>query len=162
MAFQSQFVLTRAYLEESFDESQPFSPQQQPRWLLLLAMPILGLAALNFTDLPALAPSILIGLGVLEGCSFYFRRSWWLTRQMFSRSANCEISLRIDEHGVTSNSPFNELTLLWSELKPIINTPKGIILVHQSGAQNYLSKTVLSDDALDFIHAQLNTPASAN
>jgi hypothetical protein len=39
-----------------------------------------------------------------DACSVYFRKPWWLARQMISEAANTELTLTVDENGVSSKS----------------------------------------------------------
>ncbi len=156
MNFTSTFTLTREHLEECYDQSLPYSKSRTPRYGFAGILICGGIGLYVFVENEGFPASILVGLGLLELISFYYRRPWWLTRQMWSRSANSEVVLTIDETGVLTKNPYTESTLLWSGIAEVIDTPKGILLVTESGGQSYLSKSVLSGDALVFIQEKVS------
>ena len=155
MNYSTSFILDRAHLTECYDQSLPHSPKKRLRFEFIVATLGAGIALLAYSDVAGFFPSLLIGLGVLELLSFYFRRPWWLARQLLSRSANCKVLLSVDEKGVNSHTPLGETVIAWSDIKTIIDTPKGIILEHQQGGQSYLSKLVLNDEVLAYMHGQI-------
>tara|TARA_B100000809_G_scaffold68421_1_gene65570 strand:- start:811 stop:1278 length:468 start_codon:yes stop_codon:yes gene_type:complete len=155
MNYSTSFILDRAHLTECYDQSLPHSPKKRLRVEFIVATLGAGIALLAYSDVAGFFPSLLIGLGVIELLSFYFRRPWWLARQLLSRSANCEVLLSVNDKGVNSHTPLGDTQLLWREIKKLIDTPKGIILETQQGGQSYLSKSVLNNDVLAYIQGQL-------
>jgi|TARA_B110000116_G_scaffold270738_1_gene289625 hypothetical protein len=155
MNYSTTFILDRARLTECYDQSLPHSPKKRLRFEFIVAMLGAGIALLAYSDVAGFFPSLLIGLGVLELLGFYFRRPWWLARQLLSRSANCEVLLSINDKGVNSHTPLGDTQLPWCEIKKIIDTPKGIILETQQRGQSYLSKAELNNDVLAYIQGQL-------
>ena len=86
--YTTQFILSREYLAECFDQS--LSDNDKPllkRWFPVLLL-VAGLALLVFTTQPKVVGSLLIALAILELVHVRFKRAWWLTRQMWGRSAN--------------------------------------------------------------------------
>ncbi|WP_434339619.1 YcxB family protein [Motilimonas cestriensis] len=151
MPLTTSFTLSKQYLEECFDESLPFSKHAKPRYVFIVSLLLSGLCLLIFTNQHTVAGSILLGLGVLETISFIYRRAWWLTRQMWSRSANGEVTIVLDEQGFSSKNPYTETTLLWQDIKKHIDTERGVILVANNGGQSYISKSVLTDEMIALI-----------
>lgn len=147
----TSFTLSKQYLEECYDESLPFSKHAKPRYVFIAILFIAGLSLLILTDQHTVAGSVLLGLGILEVVSFVYRRAWWLTRQMWSRSANSEVVISMDEQGFSSKNPYTQTMLPWQDIKRHTETEKGIILFAQNGGQSYISKSVLTDDMLAMI-----------
>ena len=92
----------------------------------------------------------IIALGGLEAFSVRFRKSWWLGRQMMSKAASTELTLTIDENGVSSKSYSVESVILWADITKITATTQGWLLHHGTG-KSYLSNRCLSDEAKHFI-----------
>ncbi len=155
MAISFEFKLTREHLAECFDESLPFSRHQKPKYGFAGSFIGIGMGLILFTEIGGVAPYIMVGLGILEFVSFYYRRPWWLTRQMWSRASNSQVTITLNEDGVHSKNPYTESTLLWEHVGKIIETDKGIILQTEKGAQSYLSRATMPEGALDYIKEQL-------
>lgn len=151
MLLTTSFTLSKQYLEECFDESLPFSKHAKPRYAFIAVLLLAGLALLIFTEQHQIAGSILLGLGILEMISSYYRRAWWLTRQMWSRSANSEVTITLDDKGFNSKNPYTETTLRWQDIRKHTETTRGIILFSQNGGQSYISKSVLSAEMITLI-----------
>ena len=141
--FSTQFTLNRDYLAECFDQSLPHGKNASPNYLFPAFLLAAGSGLLYFTDQPLFLGWIPISLGVLELVHIRYRRAWWLARQMWGASANSEVTLTIDDEGIQTQSPFAHTTLLWPDIEQMIETDLGYILVDKTGAQQYLSKSLL-------------------
>ncbi len=146
--FETQFVLTKDYLAESFDESLPHSKTSSPNFLFPAALFIVGFGLLVFSDQPGIAGWSFVALCVLELLHIKFRRGWWLFRQTWGKNNELEINLTIDEKSIRTHSPAAESEVLWSDLDQVIETDRGVILVTQTGHQQYLSKSLLPEEWL--------------
>lgn len=146
--FDTQFILSRDYLAECFDQTLPYGKNAKPNYLfpgfLLASAAVLHL----FTEESLVAAAILISLAVLELIHSRYRRAWWITRQMWGRSAGREVKLTIDEDGIQTQNPFTETRLLWAEVDRVIETELGLILVAKSGERQYLSKSLFPADLI--------------
>ncbi|MEP5570085.1 MAG: YcxB family protein [Halioglobus sp.] len=151
--FNTQFMLSREYLAECFDQSLPHGKNAKPSYLFPVILFVAGSGLLVFSQQPKVAGFILIALGALELIHIRFRRAWWLARQMWGRSANSEVKLTIDSDGIQTRNPYTQSSLLWSDVERVVETDLGIILVTKSGGQQYLSKSVLSAEILGDIVA---------
>lgn len=156
MTIEYQFTLSKTYLEECFDESLPHSPHQSPKYAFAGSFIGIGMGLIIFTDMGGVAPYIMVGLGVLEFISFYYRRPWWLARQMWSRASNSTVTITLNEDGINSKNPYTESLLEWDQIKEIIHTPKGLIFVTYKGQRTYLSKEYMPEDAYPFILDKLS------
>ena len=146
--FSTQFVLSREYLAECFDQSLPYGKNARPSYLFPVILLVAGIGLLLFTDQPKVAGFVLVALGCLELIHIRFRRAWWLARQMWGKSANSEVKLTIDSDGIQTRNPYTQSSLLWTEIERVVETELGIILVTKIGGQQYLSKSALSAELL--------------
>ena len=152
----TQFILSRDYLAECFDQSLPYGKNSKPNYLFPALLFFAGAGLLFFTEQPKVVGCILIALAALELLHIRFRRAWWLTRQMWGRSADSEVKLTIDVDGIQTQNPFTQTSLLWADVERVIETDLGLILVTRSGAQQYLSKSLFSADLISEIAARNN------
>ena len=154
-SFKTQFILSREYLGECFDQTLPHGKNAKPNFLLPAFMLFAGVTLLLFTEQPKVAGGMLIALALLEIIHYRFQKSWWLTRQMLAKSANSQVTLSINSKGVQTQNPFTKTDLIWPDIKDLIETDLGIILVTNSGDQHYLSKSILSIDIIKEINASI-------
>ncbi|MGY5450939.1 YcxB family protein [Agarivorans sp. MS3-6] len=152
-AYNTQFTLSRAYLAECFDQSLPYGKNAKPNYLFPAVLFVGGVGLVFFTEQPKVLGNLLIAMSVLELVHIRFRRAWWLTRQMWGRSADSEVKLSIDAEGVKTQNPYTQTTLLWADVERVIDTELGLILVAKSGAQQYLSKSLFSPELISEILA---------
>ena len=141
--FSTQFILSREYLAECFDQSFPHGKNANSSYLFPAILLVAGTGLLLFIEQPKIAGFVLIALGFLELIHIRFRRAWWLARQMWGRSANSEVTLTIDSDGIQTQNPYTQTSLLWSDIERVVETELGIILLAKSGGEQYLSKSVL-------------------
>ena len=151
--FSTQFILSRDYLAECFDQSLPHGKNASPSYLFPAMLFFAGAGLLLLIEQPKAPGVVLIALAALELIHIRFRRAWWLARQMWGRSANSEVRLTIDSDGIQTRNPYTQTSLLWSDIERVVETELGIILVAKSGGQQYLSKSVLSAELLGEISA---------
>ncbi|WP_405602168.1 MULTISPECIES: YcxB family protein [unclassified Pseudoalteromonas] len=149
MAFTTTYTLDKPYFYECFDESLPYSKRAKPKYFLLVLLVALGLFGIYGLNDHYLG-SFLIMLGVLECVAFYYRRPWWVTRQMLSRASGSEVTLTFDDDGIKSANHYKNYQLAWQDINTVIDTQQGILLQNKSGMQ-YISKQILSSEILDFI-----------
>ena len=152
--FKTQFTLSRDYLAECFDQSLPHGKSAKPNYLFPALLLAAGTGSLMFTEQPKVLGYLLVALGILELLHIRFRRAWWLARQMLGKSANAEVTLTIDDDGITTNSTHAQSTLLWTGIERMIETELGLILVTKSGGQQYLSKSLFPAELVSEIVAR--------
>lgn len=140
--FATQFTLSRDYLAECFDQSLPHGKNARPNYLFPALLFAAGTGLLFFTEQPGIAGWMLIALAVLELVHIRFRRAWWLTRQMWGKSAGTEVRLTLDAQGIHTQNHDTQSSVLWTEIEQVIETDLGLILVAKSGGQQYLSKSL--------------------
>lgn len=152
--FSTQFTLSRDYLAECFDQSLPYGKNAKPNYLFPALICGAGMGLLVFTGQPAFVGWMLIALAVLELIHIRYRRAWWLTRQMWGRGDGSEVKLTLNEDGIQTQNGHTQSALLWADIARIIETDLGLILVADSGGQQYLSKSLFSAELISEIVAK--------
>lgn len=71
-------------------------------------------------------------------------------RQMMSKAANNEVTLTLDEQGISNDSFYVNGTILWQDIVSINETSKGF-LIKQARGVSYLSKRSLDETAKEFV-----------
>nr|WP_010131180.1 YcxB family protein [Microbulbifer agarilyticus] len=149
--FKTQFTLSRDYLAECYDQSSLYGKSIKPNYLFPVLMLAAGTGTLLFTEQPKILGAMLVAFAILELLHIRFRRAWWLTRQMWGKSANSKVTLTIDDEQITTQSDHAHTTLLWSEIEQVVDTELGLILVTNSKGLHYLSKSLFPDGLVDKI-----------
>jgi hypothetical protein len=144
--FTTQFTLSRGYLAECFDQSLPHRKVSAIHTWFPVILLITGLVLLNLTDQPRYFGWMFLALAALELIHSRYRRAWWLARQTWGRNANAQVTLTINDEGVETLNHDTKTRLSWQEIDHIIETPLGLILVNVNGGQQYLSKSLFSEE----------------
>jgi len=150
MVFTTTYKLDKPYFYECFDQSLPYSKRAQPKYFLLALLVVLGLFGIYGLGEHYLGTFLLM-LALLECIAFYYRRPWWVTRQMLSRASGSEVTLTFDEDGIKSTNHYKNYQLAWHDINEVITTDCGLLLKSKSGMQ-YISKAILDEETIDFIH----------
>jgi hypothetical protein len=154
--FSSQFTLNKDYLAESYDQSLPHGKNARPNFWLPAAMFAFGVALLQFTA-EQYPGWMLIALAALELLHIRYRRAWWLMRQTWGKGDGVDVRLTIDESGIQTESTLAKTAFAWSEIQRVIETDLGLILVTESGGQQYLSKSILADEIVAHVVQKIKT-----
>ncbi|KTF16090.1 YcxB family protein [Pseudoalteromonas sp. H105] len=149
MQFNTSYTLDKPYFYECFDESLQYSTQAKPKYGLLILLISLGLISIYALEQHYLG-NFMIVAAIVECIAFYYRRPWWVTRQMLSRASGSKATLTIDEDGFSSENPHKSYQITWQQIDDIIFTPRGILLKSKKGMQ-YISNSVLNEEAINFI-----------
>ncbi|WP_440053725.1 YcxB family protein [Pseudoalteromonas sp. T1lg65] len=150
--FQSQYILDKPYFIECYEESEQNGLGGKPKITLIAMLVLLGLVAIYLLQQSYLG-NFLILLAVLECVAFYYRKPWWVARQMISRVAGNTITLTIDQQGITSDSLQKNFSYQFTELDKIQETQRGFLLFHKKNA-TYISKSILNEPAIALLQAQ--------
>ncbi len=145
-SYSTTFILDRPYYTECFEESVVIEPLPR-RYAKAYFFGIVGVL---FTHINEYASWFIFALGIIEALSIYYRKPWWVMRQMLSRAAKSEVTLTINETGISSQSFYLQSEILWQQISSIKATKKGWLLIHNKGT-NYLSNQFLSTEALNFL-----------
>ncbi|GAB2991105.1 YcxB family protein [Psychrosphaera aestuarii] len=152
--FETTFKLDKAFYHECFEQSAN-KPTGLKAYKKALAILILGCIALLLGQLWHVAIFIIV-LSVIEAMSVYWQQTWWVWRQMLSKESNSDVTLKIDEAGVSTQTLYHEVTIEWDDIKSITRTEKGVILTYTKG-RYYLSFAHLSEAAKAFIEAKVSS-----
>lgn len=150
MLLKTTYTLNKPYFYECFDQSLPYSKQAKPKFLLLILLIVLGLVGIFGLEDHYLGTFLLM-LALLECVAFYYRRTWWVTRQMFSRASGSEVTLYFDETGIKSENHYKSTHLPWHDIESVIKTDCGLLLKNKNGMQ-YLSNQILTPDIIAYIN----------
>jgi hypothetical protein len=154
-AYSSDYILNREYFSECFDESTntTISLKTYRQAILLIIMT----SVFFVLKIGGYVAWFLLCLSILELLSIRYKRSWWIARQMFSRSAGNKVNLRINDQGIFTDSTYSKKGMLWNDITEIKNTEKGFLITHFSGT-SYLSRSGLDEDILALLTAKTNGP----
>ncbi|KZN42118.1 YcxB family protein [Pseudoalteromonas luteoviolacea] len=150
--FQSEFILDKRYFQECFDESVKMSKHHKPKYGLIAFLVSLGFVA-HYLLSQAYLGNFLFILAVLEGVAFYYKRPWWIARQMLSRASGSKVLLTIDDEGIKTENPYRAFSVKWQDIENVVKTEQGLIIEQQRHNQ-YISGTVLNKDVYDFIFSK--------
>ena len=153
--YTTTFTLDKTYLTECFEQTLVKKSLWQA-YQKAIAFCVIGLVLFSVPDVSAYWPSFLIALAVIEALSVRFGRAWWVTRQLLGKSGNNQVNLEVNAEGIALTSPFIEQTYHWQSIKQIEHTEHGLI-IHLEQQRKYLSKSVLSAEAIAFIEEQTFT-----
>ncbi len=151
--YSTTYTLDKSHFSETFDESI-IETNSIKAYTKSTGLMLVGITIVYFTDLAPYFAWFIVVLGIIDALSIYFKRSWWLARQMISQAANTKLTLIIDEDAVRSTSQSVESQILWEEIIKIEKTKQGWLLYHTLG-RHYLSGRCLSVEANQFISSQV-------
>lgn len=149
MNYSKTYILDKAHFEECFSESVT-TPLTFNNFIKAIVLALAGLGFLLFSEQDAYVAWFLIGLGVVDAVSLYYRKPWWVLRQLMSRAANNELTVTVDEQGIKNKSHYVNQGMNWQDIEHVILTDKGLLIVHQQ-VKHYLSRGVLSEEAYNYI-----------
>ncbi|MDP2562502.1 YcxB family protein [Psychrobium sp. 1_MG-2023] len=150
-SYSTSFVLDKAHFLECFEES--VISQGAKDYIKAAIIGFVGLLLLFVVGTNHYAAFFVVVLSAVEALSVYYKKTWWLWRQMLSKAYNHTVEVIVDEQGVTTKSFHVNSQLDWQDVKKISTTSRGVLL-HHAGGRNYLSNNYLSDDALKFIETK--------
>lgn len=143
--YQTRFILDKSHFSECFEESVTVqTPVNLYRKGVFLV--IIGAALVMFSDLNPYAAWFIFTLGVLEIVSSYYQKPWWVARQMFSKVAKAEVTLKIDENRIHISSFYNDNVMKFDEIEQITATKKGWLITHKA-TRHYISNRCLNESA---------------
>lgn len=144
----TSFTLDKAHLVECFEQSANKVELRDYRKAMIIAF--LGLMLMFVESEHYYVAYFLIALSFVEFFSIQYRKTWWVWRQLMSKTAHAKVELTINDNGIITKSEKFESQILWQDLISIEQTELGILLKHQNGV-NYLSNSYLNDEIIEFI-----------
>ena len=150
-SFSTTYKLDKAYFIECYEQTakpkKGLAAYSKACFLLFLGMLVSTLGQQGHIAL------FIVVLAIVEALSVFFAKTWWVWRQQLSRVANSEVKLTVDQSGISSQSDYQKIDILWPTVSQVITTEKGLIIVHNQ-YRTYLSGQILSDEAYQFILQQ--------
>jgi len=147
--YQSTFVLDKSHFSECYEESvspQPFFTL----YLKAIVMLFIGAGLVLFSEINPYAAWFIFALGVLEVVSTYYRKPWWVMRQMLSKVAKAEVTLEITDEYIRTHSFYNDNQMLYGDIDSIAATKNGWLISHKSG-RHYISNRCLTEQVQLFL-----------
>jgi len=151
--YQTSFMLDKAHFGECFDESV-VSKSFTEKYRKAAILAIVGLLLLFVVGTNHYAAFFVVVLAAVEALGVFYKRTWWLWRQMLSKAYNHEVKLLIDNKGVTTESFHVNSVLLFDDVIRLKESEAGLLLTHKKGV-NYVSKSCLSDETIAFIKSKI-------
>lgn len=147
--YQTSFVLDKSHFSECFDESiTEVSLVKKYSKSAILA--IVGIILLFVVGTNHYAAFFVVGLSAVEALSVFYKKTWWLWRQMLSKAYNHTVELMINDKGLTIKSFHVNSELLFENITQCDESDAGLLLTHLNTV-NYVSKSCLSDEAIEFL-----------
>ncbi|MFD2164988.1 YcxB family protein [Thalassotalea euphylliae] len=152
--YNNQYTLDKAYLTECFEASVKPLPMMQA-YKKALFFVVIGMALLMFTQVDKYLSSFIVVLGVIEALSVKYQRAWWVTRQLWGKSGNSDVGLTMNSEGIVIKSTYVEQHFKWPNISDIEETQTGYLFIVLN-QKHYLSKSVLSSEAIDYMLSQIH------
>jgi len=146
--YLTSFVLDKAHFSECFEQSS--KPIVAKDYIKAVVAALLGIILIFFADVSKYLAYFIVCIGAVEACSVYYRKTWWLWRQMISKAYDHTVELEITDRSVITTSFHVNAELAWADITKVVATDVGILLYHPKGV-NYLSNSYLSDDVIEYI-----------
>ena len=150
--YQSTFVLDKTHFIECFEESVTPLPFLS-LYLKAIVMLVIGVVLVLFSDINPYAAWFIFALGILEVVSTYYRKPWWVMRQMLSKVAKAEVTIEITDEYIRTHSFYNDNKMFYTDIENIVKTDKGWLILHKS-ARHYISNRCLSDSLQLFLQSK--------
>lgn len=154
-SFENTFVLDKSHFVECYSETavqdDSFRPYTKAAVLVVFALLIM-----MTTEISAYVSYFVFGLGIVEALGVYYRKPWWVYRQLLSKAAGNEVTLVINEQGIETQSAFVQLTFAWQEITSLEKSNLGWVFFCR-GTKHYLSDRSLNDAAQAFLDTKRNT-----
>ena len=147
---QSQFTLDKAHFIECYEASVVIDYSVRA-FAKAIFLALFGIVLVLFTDINAYMSWFIFSLGIIEALSVYYQKPWWVMRQMLSKAAQSEVSLKIDAEGIHFSSFYNTQDILWDDIETVTSTTLGRVIHHKNG-KHYLSDQNLSMDVQQFLN----------
>lgn len=147
--YQTSYTLDKSHFTETFEQSVNPTLSVKLFYKAFIYL-VVGVYFMFFLPVSGYLAWFVVSLAAVEALSVRYRKPWWVTRQMFSRAAGSELSLTINAQGIEQKSPYISAELTWAAMITIEETSAGF-LIHTQKGKIYLSKRVLSEQAIAYI-----------
>lgn len=148
-SYSTTFTLDKSYFTECFEQSVVVQSFWQAYFKAIFFSVFGGLLVL-FTPINPYVAWFLFAIGIVEALGVYYRKPWWVARQMLGKASKSEVTLTIDGKGINSHSFYIDDTFLWQDIETMSATNKGWLFQHKNG-KNYISSSFLNEDTQQFL-----------
>jgi len=164
-SFTASFKLDKSHYTECYTESSKLEHNKKTYFKANI-LTVFGMVILLFTPINPYTAWFVIALGILETASVYYRKPWWVTRQMLSKASGNNVNLTIDGLGILTESFHSNNRILWSDVTAVTETSQGFVIDFSLGktmtgkaiaSKSYISKSCLCEGAQSFLLAQTPT-----
>ncbi|MEW6989257.1 YcxB family protein [Colwelliaceae bacterium 6441] len=158
-SYTTTFILDKSYFTECFEQSSKVESFGQA-YFKAIFFSVFGALLVLFTPINAYVAWFLFALGIVEALGVYYKKPWWVTRQMLGKSSKSEVTLLISEEGVRSHSFYIDEMIHWQDVSLLEQTDKGWVFVHSKG-KSYISSSFLNEECLEFLKHKKTTLSSS-
>lgn len=144
-----QFILDKAHFTECYEASVD-ADYSVRAYFKALFFAVFGMLLVLFTPINPYMSWFIFTLGIVEALSVYYQKPWWVMRQLFSKAAQSEVSLNIDEDGIHMSSFYHSQDILWDDIEGMTLNSLGWVIHHKQG-KHYLSHVHLSSEVQQFL-----------
>ena len=144
-SYSHKFILDKAHFNECYSQSVSEVPFFRA-YLKAIILSVFGMALVLLSDVNDYAAWFVFALGILEAVSIYYKQAWWVMRQLLGKASKSEVTLTIDDKGISTESFYVKNMVLWSNINAFKKTPLGWVVTHEQG-DNYISDSCLSEES---------------
>ena len=148
-SYSTTFTLSKAHLTQCYEQSVAVDVSIKKYQRAIVSL-VFGICLLVFKLVGDYLAFFVIALGILEVFSTYYRKTWWLWRQMWGKSYLSEVTLLVDEIGIHNRSAHVDEAITWPSISAVEKTDLGLIVRHTKGA-SYLSNSCLDDTVVTYL-----------
>lgn len=152
--YQTSFILDKSHFIECFDQSI----SEQTLWAKyrnVVILAVVGLLLLFVVGTNHYAAFFVVALAAIEALSIYYKKTWWLWRQMLSKAYNHTVGLMVNDEGIKIKSFHVNSDMKFENITQCDEKESGLLITHLKSL-NYVSKSCLSDEAIEFIKVKSN------
>lgn len=152
--YQSSFTLDKTHFAECYEESVT-KRSSRSLYAKAIILILVGAALVLFSDVNGYAAWFIFSLGILEVVSTYYRKPWWVMRQMLSKAAKSKVTIEMTDEYIRTFSFYADNMMRFEDINAINKTQQGWLISHTSGL-HYISDRCLSDAAIAVLKEKSN------
>lgn len=148
-SYSKTYILNKALYSETYDETVVVAPPMQA-YMKAMILAVVGTTLILFTEVSPYIGWFIVTWSAVEALNVRFHKAWWLGRQLISKAANNELTLSIDDNGITIKSRYVDNKIAWSDISNLEKTQLGWLLYLKTG-KSYISDSCLNNDAQTYL-----------
>ena len=156
MEYKFNIELNKEYYSECFEQAFKYDNKwKNINYLISLIFISLGTIFIINAKALTFTSSVLIVIGFYELFDSYFKKIFWVKRQMSNKTANTEVEMIITEEAFLTKGKYSEGNMLWKGMDRILDTPKGLTIWPQKGIKIYIPKIKLNDEVVNHVLSKI-------